>query len=71
MLKESLGHTLVSISPLGTKGRDGEAGLEEVLKKSIGHTSLSISPLVTKVMGWTSWIKGSVKGVHRTYFTFH
>ena len=71
MLKESIGHTLLSISPLGTKGRDGETGLKVVLKESIGHPLLSISPLGTKVMGWTSKIKGSIKGVHRTSFTVH
>ena len=54
MLKESIGHPLLSISPLGTKERNGQAGLKAVLKESIGHTLLSISPLGTKVMGWTS-----------------
>ena len=70
MLKESIGHPLLSISPLGTKGRDGQAGLKAVLKESIGHTLLSISPLGTKVMGWTSRT-GSIKGVHRTPFTVY
>ena len=51
MLKESIGHMLISISPLGKMGRDGQAGLKVVLKESIGHTLLSISPLGTKVMG--------------------
>ena len=50
MLKVSVGHPLLSISHLGTKGRDGQAGLKAVLKESIGHTLLSISPLGTKVM---------------------
>ena len=50
MLKESIGHPLLSISHLGTKGRDGEAGLKAVLKESIGHTLLSISLLGIK--GW-------------------
>ena len=36
--QESIGHTLVSIIPLGTKGRDGQAGLKVVLRESIGHT---------------------------------
>ena len=70
MLKESIGHTVLSIFPLGTKGNDGQAGLKEVLKESIAHTLLSISPLRTKVMECTSRT-GSMKGVHRTYFTFH
>ena len=48
MLKESIGHPLLSISPLWTKGRDGQAGLKAVLKESIGHPLLSISPLWTK-----------------------
>ena len=69
--QESIGHTLLSISPLGTKGRDGQAGLKAVLKESIGHPLLSISPLGLKVMGWKSMTKGSVKGVHRTSFTVH
>ena len=54
MLKESIGHTLLSISHLGTKGRVGQAGLKAVLKECIGHTLLSISPSGTNVMGWTS-----------------
>ena len=71
MLKESIGHTLHSISPLGTKGRDGQEGLKAMLKESIGHPLLSISPLGTKVMGWTSRTKGIVKGAYRTYFTLN
>ena len=70
MLKESIGHPLNSIIPFGTKGRDRQAGLNAVLKESIGHTLMSISPLGTDVMGWTRGTKGSVKGVHKTYFTF-
>ena len=58
MLKESIGHTLLSISPLRTKKRDAQAGLKAVLKESIGHTLLYISPLGTKVIGWTSWTIG-------------
>ena len=50
MLKESVGHPLLSISPLGTKLMDGQTGLKAVLKESIGHTLLSISPLGIK--GW-------------------
>ena len=46
--QESIGHTLLSISALGTKGRDGQTGLKAVLKESIGHTLLSISSLGTK-----------------------
>ena len=70
MLNEPIGYPLLSISPLGTMGRDGQAGLKAVLKESTGHTLLSISPLGTKVMGWTSRI-GSIKGVYRTFFTVH
>ena len=50
MLKESIGHPLLFISHLGTKERDGQAGLKAVLKESIGFTLLSISPLGIK--GW-------------------
>ena len=71
MLKKSIGHPLLSISPLETNGRDGQTGLIAVLKEIIGHTLLSISTLGTKVKGWRSRTKGSVKGVHRKYFTFH
>ena len=71
MLKESIEHPLMSISPLGTKGRDGQAGLKVVLKESRGHPLLSIILLRLKVMGWTSSTKGTVKGVHRTSFTVH
>ena len=49
MLKESIGHPLLSISSLGTKGSDGQAGLKAVLKEFIGHLLLSISPLGTKL----------------------
>ena len=45
MLNESIGHPLLSIRPLGTKGRDGRAGLKAVLKESIGYPLLSIRPL--------------------------
>ena len=48
MLKESIGHPFLSISLLGTRGRDGEAGLKADLKESIGHPLLPISPLGTK-----------------------
>ena len=48
MLKVSIGHTLLSISLLGTKGSYGQAGLKAVIKESIGHPLLSISPLGTK-----------------------
>ena len=71
MLKEFIGYPFLSVSPLETKGSDGQAGLKVVLKESIGHTLLSIIPLRLKVMGWTSMTKGSVKAVHRTSFTFH
>ena len=68
---ESIGHTLLSISPLGINGSDRQAGLKAMLKESIGHPLLSISPLGTKVIRWTSRTKGSVKGVQRTSFTVH
>ena len=48
MLKESIGHPLQFISPLGTKGGDGQPGLKAMLKESIGRSLLSISPLGTK-----------------------
>ena len=70
MLKESIKYPLLSISPLRTKGRDGQAGLKAVLKKFVGHTLLSISPLGTNVTGWRSRT-GSIKGVHRTPFTVY
>ena len=46
--QESIGHTLLFIISLRTKGRDGKAGLKAVLKESIGHPSMSVSPLGTK-----------------------
>ena len=70
MLKESIGHALLSISLLGTKGRDGQVGLKAVIKESTEYTLISISPLGTKVMEWTR-TTGSIKGVHRTPFTVH
>ena len=70
VLKESIGHPLLSISHLETKGRDGQAGLKAVLMESIGHILLSISPRGTKLMSWTSRI-GSMKRVRRTSFTVH
>ena len=51
MLKESIGHPLMSISPLGTKGSDGQTGLKAVLKESIGNTLLSKSPFKDKSNG--------------------
>ena len=48
--QESIGHTLLSISPLRTKGRDGQTGRKAVLKESIGHPLQSISPL--QIKGW-------------------
>ena len=54
MLKESIGHPLLYISHLKTRGRDGQAGVKAVLKEYIGNTLFFISPLGTKVMGWTS-----------------
>ena len=68
MLKESIVHTLLDISPLRTKKRDAQAGLKAVIKESIGHTLLYISPLGTNVLEWTSRTKGIVKVVHRTPF---
>ena len=35
--QESIGHTLLSIISIGTKGRDGQAALKAVFKESIGH----------------------------------
>ena len=61
MLNESIGHTLISISFVGTKGRDGKAVLKAVLKKTIGHTLMSISPLGTKVIRWTTELKAMLK----------
>ena len=60
MLKESIGHPFFSISPLGTKGRDGRAQLKAVLKESIGHTVPSISPLGTKVSGCEVVLRESI-----------
>ena len=51
MLNESIGHPLLSISPLGIKERDGQAGQKAMLNEPTGYTLLSISPLGTKVMG--------------------
>ena len=68
MLKESIGHTLLSISPLETKGRYGQAGVKAVLKEFIGHPLLFISSFRDKEKGWTNKTKGSLKGVHRTPF---
>ena len=48
MLKESIGHPLQSVSPLGTKGKDGETGLKAVPNESTGHPLLSISLLETR-----------------------
>ena len=45
--QESVGHTLMSISPLGTKGRYGQTVLKAVLKESIRHPLLPVSPLGT------------------------
>ena len=56
MLKESIGYPLLSVSPLGTKGRDRQAGLKSVLKESLGHPLLSISPLA---------IYGQMKGMDK------
>ena len=42
-------YPLLSISPLGTKGRDGQAGLNGVLKETIGYPLLDFSPL--QIMG--------------------
>ena len=71
MLKQSIGHPLLSIISLLTKGRYGQAGLKAVLKESIGHPLLYISPLGTKGKEWTSRTKGSIKGVHTTPSTVY
>ena len=52
IVKESIRHPLLSISPLETKGKDGQAWLETVLNESKRHP-------IRK--GWTSRVKGSVK----------
>ena len=67
VLQESIGHSLLSISPLGTKVMGWRSRTKAVLNESIGHTLLFISPLGTKVIGWTSRTKGSVKGVQSTF----
>ena len=61
MLKESIGHPLLSFSTLGTKGRDGQAGLKAVLKESIGHPLLPISPLGTKGRDGQTGLKAVLK----------
>ena len=38
--QESIRYTLLAIISLGTKGKDGQAGLKAVLKESIGHPLL-------------------------------
>ena len=48
MLKESIRHISFSISPLGTNGSDGQAGLKAMVRESIGQPLQSISPLVAK-----------------------
>ena len=64
MIKKSIGHLLLSVSPLGTKGRDGQAGLKAVIKESIEHPLLSVSSLGTKgrdrQAGLNSMIKESI-----------
>ena len=44
MLKESIGHTLLSISLLGIKGWDGQAGLEAEVHRTYFtvHQSLRV-----------------------------
>ena len=46
---------------MGTKVRDGQAGLKAVLKESIGHPLLSNSPLGTKVKDGQAGLKGVLK----------
>ena len=48
MIKKSIGHLLLSVSPLGIKERDGQAGLKSMIKKSIGHPLMSVSRLGIK-----------------------
>ena len=66
VLKESIGHPLLSISPLVTKLRDAQVGQKTTLIESIEHTLLSIDSLGTQLMGWISKT-GSIKGVCRTF----
>ena len=63
VLKESIGHTLLSISPLGTKVIGWTSRTKGSVKRVQGHPLLSISPLGTKEMGWTSvtWVYLPVK----------
>ena len=57
MLKESIGHTVPSISPLGTK----VSGCEVVLRESIGHTLLSIISLKEKERDGQAALKAGLK----------
>ena len=73
MLKESIGCPLLSISPLGTKGRDGQAGLKTMLKESIGHPLLSISPLWTKELDGQAGLRAMLKeylGILYCHYSF-
>ena len=58
MLKESMQHSLLSNSLLGTKGRHG---LKAVLKESTGHPLLSISPLGTNGRDGQAGLKAVLK----------
>ena len=69
--QESIGLTLLSVIPLGTKGRDGQAGLKAVLKESIGCPLLSISHIERKGMDGQAGLKAVLKEVYWTYFTFY
>ena len=51
----------MSISPLGTKKRCGQAGLNAVLKETIGHPSHSFSPFKDNGKVLISMAKKSVK----------
>ena len=61
----------MSISQLGTKGRDGQEWLNTVLKESIRHPLLSISPLGTKGRDVQGGLKSRLKGLHRISFNVH
>ena len=62
MLKESIGHFLLSYSPLETKVMmDGQAWLKTGLKKSVWYSLLCVSPLETKGGDGQAWLKIRLK----------
>ena len=71
VLKESIGDTLLSISPLGTNVM-GWTSRTKGSVKGVHRTYLTFRlSLRDKGKGWTSGTEGSVKEVHRTFFTVH